>query len=157
MNSHLEHLGLQGMSGHFVTATDAQVAELEKQTGFTLSESYKTFLKRFGASVFTENAGFRALETSPWAVDGVESFEVFYGISETPASDVRSVNRWLRNSIPSQTIAIGHDPGSSLILLSDTGEVLFFERDSGRTFRIAANFDGFVDSFIARHPTYGPP
>jgi hypothetical protein len=153
MNSHLENLGLQGASGQFVRATDGQIGELEKQIGFTLSESYKTFLKHFGASLFAENAGFRALENSPWAVNGVESFDVFYGISEIPAFDVLSVNRRLRNSIPGQTIAIGHDPGSNLVLLSATGEVLFFDRDSGRTFRTATNFDSFVESFVARNPT----
>jgi hypothetical protein len=153
MNSILEHLGLQGLSGQFASATGSEVAELEAQIGFKLPESYKEFLKEFGASLFTESVGFRSVEPSPWAVDGVESFDVFYGMSKIPSSDVRSVNRRLLNGIPSRTIAIGHDAGSNLILLSATGDICFFDRDSGRTFRSAKDFDAFINSFMARQPT----
>ena len=74
MNPHLEHLGLQGLTGHFLGATDDEITEFESQIGFTLPKGYRSFLKRFGASLFTENVGFKALEPSPWAVDGIESF-----------------------------------------------------------------------------------
>lgn len=139
--------GLQGITGKFIGASEAYIAELEQQSGFTLPLQYKDFLRNYGASIFMDAVEFQPLIPSPWAVNGAESFDGFYGMSERTNCDVLGVNRRLRNDLPADTIAIGNDPGANLILLSKSGEVLFFDRDSAKCFLCAKDFAGFLDSF----------
>jgi hypothetical protein len=142
-------LGLQGKFGDFVPAVDEDIAAVEEGLRVKLPDEYKVFLKRYGASLFGADVGFRSNEPSPWAVNGVESFDLFYGVSDDPGFDLRQINERLRGDIPVGAIAIGHDPGSNLILLSD-GEVLFFDKETGSTYRIAQSFGKFLSSFELR-------
>lgn len=145
--SDLESLSLQGVSGPFVGATAEYIADLERLCGFHLPDDYKEFIQRYGASLFAEQCTFRSLTPSPWSVDGMEAFDVFYGMAEQPHADlIRSYIR-LRNTIPPKTIAIGHDPGSNLILLDADGAVQFFDRESGQRYLCAKDFGEFLNAF----------
>jgi len=94
---------------------------------------------------------FSSIEPSPWSVDQNECFDLFYGCSPDPGFDLCRINTRLKGDIPEGTIAIGHDPGSNLILLAwNTNQVLFFDKETGKTFLIAANFDNFLNSFHRR-------
>lgn len=147
----INELGLQGIKGNFERAGEAQILETEMKLKLRLPEEYKKFLREFGASLFTQDVIFTPKEPSPWAVDGNERFDIFYGVSTDPGFDLCRVNTRLKGDIPAQTIAIGHDPGSNLILLSlDTNQVRFFDKESGMTFLIAANFQDFLKSFHRR-------
>jgi hypothetical protein len=143
----MESLSLQGLSGQFVKATGEYIADLERLCGFHLSSVYKEFIQRYGASLFGEQCGFRSLTPSPWSVGGMESFDVFYGMAEKPQFDLVRNNTRLRNTIPPKTIAIGHDPGSNLILLDADGAVQFFDRESGQQYLCSKDFGAFLNAF----------
>ncbi len=145
-----KELGLRGITSRFVGASDEYIAGLEGQAGFRLPDCYKGFIRDVGASLFSEDSGFRPLVPSPWAVNGVESFDVFYGMSEKLAVDLRRVNSRLQGVIGTGRIAIGHDPGSNLILLDASGAVYFFDRETGQEFLCAKDFASFLASFEPR-------
>jgi hypothetical protein len=151
----MESLGLQGLTGRFVGAGEKYLVELERECSFSLPTDYKDFLKRYGASLFVQEVGFRPLVASPWAVDEVESFDVFYGVSDKPEFDLLRSNIRLRNVIPGRAIAIGYDPGSNLILLNADGTVCFFDRETGRLSLCATDFRSFLDSFQAMDSSAG--
>ena|SRR5690348_3534175 len=153
MKQNLEELGLEGLTGTFIGATDEYIANTERQISFRLPDDYRDFLKRYGASLFNEDFGFRPKEPSPWASGGIETIDIFYGMSARSASDLLQVNVRLRNVIGDRSIAIGHDPGSNLVLLDDSGAVFFFDRETGRRFLAAPNFQEFLDSFEPQHST----
>ena len=142
--------GLQGITGKFVGASDSYIVELEQQFGFTLPRSYREFLQKFGASLFTEDVGFRPIEPSPWAVNGMESFDGFYGMSHDPRFDLQRVNTRLRGVVAEMMTVIGHDPGSNLLLLSASGEVYFYDRETGKQYLCARDFGSFLSSFEKR-------
>ena len=144
-------LGLQGVTGQFIGADDRYLVELETVAGFGLPDRYKEFLARYGASLFHEDVVFLPIVLSPWAVDGMESLDVFYGASETPQFDVRRVNTRLRGVLPPGTIAIAHDSGSNLVVLDSHGEIHFMDRDTGRLSLCARDFDSFLASFRVRY------
>jgi len=102
----INDLGLQGVKGDFEPASDAQIIETETNLKLRLPGEYKKFLREFGASLFTEDVVFTPKEPSPWAVDGNECFDVFYGVSADPGFDLCLVNTRLKGDIPTQTIAI---------------------------------------------------
>jgi hypothetical protein len=146
----MDALGLQGITGRFIGADKAYVIKLEEQAGFRLPDSYSEFITKYGASLFADVVGFRSEAPSPWAVDGVEAFDVFYGMSERPHLDILRVNIRLHDVIPHGLIAIAHDPGSNLILLDDSGEIYFVDRETGERFLCARDFGSFLNSFEAR-------
>ncbi len=148
--TNIESLGLQGITGGFVGADDEYIVTLESLAGFRLPDGYREFLKKRGASLFSEDMAFRPLVPSPWAVNGMESFDLFYGMSEDPGFDVSRVNIRLQGAIPERTIAIGHDPGSNHVVLDASGAIYFFDRDSARVFLCAKSFEEFLASFGPR-------
>ena len=142
-------LGLQRVFGEFAPASDGDIAATEADLQVKLPYDYRIFLKHYGASLFGADVGFRSREASPWAVNGVESFDLFYGVADDSDFDLRQINERLRGDIPAGTIAIGHDPGANLILLSGS-DVLFFDRETGKTYEIAESFGAFLRSFELR-------
>ena len=152
MNQNLiKNLGLQGATSESQGVSEKQILDSEKNLKIRFPDGYKKFLRECGASFFTEDVVFTPIEPSPWAVDGNECFDGFYGISTDPGFDLCRINARLKNTIPNGTIAIGHDSGSNLILLSsDSGQVLFLDKDTGRTYLVAGNFENFLESFHRR-------
>jgi hypothetical protein len=145
------NLPLKGVTGEFERASNAQIAELEKKLNVKLPEDYLDFLQKFGPSLFTEDVVFTSIESSAWAVNGDECFDLFYGVSANAGCDLCNINVRLVGDIPSKAIAIGHDSGSNLILLKlDTDQVLFFDKETGKTFLIACGFNAFLKSFRRR-------
>src|ERR1700683_2635640 len=106
MKQHLEALGLQGVTGQFLGASSEYVLQLEKQAGFRLPDDYRDFIELYGASLFTADVGFRALVASPWAVNGIESFDVFYGMSDNVRFDLQRINIRLGEIIAVRSIAL---------------------------------------------------
>jgi hypothetical protein len=147
----VKNLGLQGVKGDFQGASIADMAEAERSLNLRLPDDYRNFLQEFGASLFTEDVVFTPLEPSPWSVGRNECFDVFYGISADSGFDLCRVNSRLKGNIPVGTIAIGHDSGSNLILLSlGANEIRFFDKETGATFLIAVGFTDFLNSFHLR-------
>lgn len=147
----INSFGLQGVKGGFEGASEAQINETEKSIKSSLPEEYRKFLREFGASLFTDDVVFTPIEPSPWAVGGDECFDAFYGISADPGFDLCRVNARLKGNLPNETIAIGHDSGSNLILLSlATHQILFLDKETGKTYVIAADFENFLKSFHHR-------
>jgi SMI1-KNR4 cell-wall len=147
----IKNLGLQGVKGPFQGASMADIVEAEKKLNLRLPDDYRRFLQEFGASLFTEDVVFTPIEPSPWTVDGNECFDVFYGISVDPGFDLCRANNRLKGDIPVGTIAVGYDSGSNQVLLSvDTNQIRFFDKETGRTFLIAASFTDFLKSFHRR-------
>ena len=147
----IANLGLQGVTGEFDGATATQIAESEVILNSKFPDDYKSFLREFGASLFTEDVVFEPIEPSPWAVDGNECFDVFYGITKDSGFDICQINSRLKGEIPNGTIAIGHDSGSNKIILClVTNRVLFFDKDTGATFLVANSFGDFLEAFRRR-------
>jgi cell wall assembly regulator SMI1 len=142
-------LGLKRLSGAREAGPEL-VQELEESFG-VLPKDYKDFLIKFSASRFSQDVVFTLIQKSPWSKEGVQSLDDFYGFSEKGWHDLHEVNNQLKGDIPDDTVAIANDAGSNLILLSlnqDTfGHVLFFDRDSAKTYLIARSFTEFLDSF----------
>jgi len=147
MNKNLVTFGLQGVGGKFLGASDDYIAELENQFGFRLPDDYKLFIQTYGAAQFGEYCGYRPLQPSPWAANGVQTVDIFYGMSQNAGFDLRRVNMRLADLIVGNRIAIGHDAGSNLLLLDKDGEVYFFDHETGTTYLCARDFDHFLDSF----------
>jgi SMI1-KNR4 cell-wall len=152
MKRHLtEQLGLQGVTGECVMASLDDIAGIERELNVQLSADYKDFLLTCGASLFTKDVAFLPIQPSPWAVDGVECFDVFYGVSQDAGLDLRRINIRLKNQLPKETVAIGHDSGSNLILLAwKTNEILFLDKETGKTYLVARSFYRFLESFRLR-------
>lgn len=147
----IEKLGLQGVAGELNGASESQIIKSEAKLKIRLPDDYKEFLRKFGPSLFTEEVVFTPIEPSPWAIDGDECFDVFYGISTDSGFDVAQINNRLKGEIPDGTIAIGHDSGSNKILLFlDTNQVRFLDKETGVTFLIAHNFGDFLKTFHRR-------
>jgi len=144
----VEHLGLRGIGGSFVGATDQDFGKLEQYCRYQLPEDYKAFLKSYGASLFTKDVVFKLIEPSPWANDGVQSLAVLYGISSKPGFDLINQDVQLDADLPEGMIAIGHDEGGSHILmrLAD-GHIFFCDKETRKTYLIAETFTAFLDSF----------
>lgn len=156
MESYDMGLGLQGITGPFIGASECYIASVEQRFGFILPPQYREFLRKIGASVFSEDVGFRPIEPSPWAVNGIESFDGFYGMSELVHTDLLRINDELRSILPIAAIAIGNDPGANLILLNPGGEVYFYDRETGRQYLSARDFGRFLHSFEKRSMPFRP-
>jgi hypothetical protein len=147
----VNELGLQGVTGEFEKASESDIAKLESQIGATLPREYREFLGLCGPCLFENDVVFDSVQHSPWTSDGAEMLDVLYGVSSDPGFDVGSVNTRLKNDLPKQVIAVGHDPGSNLILMSiENGDVQFLDKDTGKTYLIAQNFGAFLQSFRLR-------
>lgn len=147
MEDKLINFGLQGVTGNFVGASDAYIAEFETQCGFSLPHDYKAFAKSYGAALFGEYCGYRPLQPSPWAANGFQTVDVFYGKSDNAGFDLQRVNTRLADLIVGNRIVIGHDGGSNLLLLDRDGGVVFYDKNTGQTYLCATSFNNFIDSF----------
>lgn len=105
------------------------------------------FVKSYGAALFGEYCGYRPLIPSPWAANGVQTLDVFYGMSENAGFDLRRVNARLADLIVGNRIVIGQDAGANLFLLDQDGGVFFYDNETAQTYLCAADFDHFLDSF----------
>jgi hypothetical protein len=144
----INELGLRGVNGEFKGASLSQIAETEKNLNLALPDDYRRFLQEFGVALFAEEVAIKPIEPSPWSVDGKECFDIFYGVSADPAFDLCRINTRLKGDIPIGTIAIGHDSGSNLVLLSLVdNQIRFFDKETGKTFLIATSFTDFLNSF----------
>lgn len=147
----VEQLGLQGVNGEFQGANEARLNEAEQQLGVHFPKDYRDFLRQHGVSLFAQDVVFTPIEPSPWAMEGDECFDIFYGVSDDAGFDLAHINIRLRGDIPQNAIAIGHDSGSNLILLDlETDQIRFFDKDTGKTYLIASNFGAFLKSFHVR-------
>lgn len=145
----LRALGLKSMNELPDELSKSYLAELEVQCAFPLPKTYRDFLNEIGASIFVKEVVFRPMVASPWAIEGAESVDLLYGRSALSHADIQKVNSRLLNVIPQQTLAIGHDSGSNLILLAADGSVHFFDRETGSLFLCASTFEEFLNSFEA--------
>jgi hypothetical protein len=150
MNSEsLKKLGLTRISESPLPAEE-RVRAVETSLGFPFSGEYKHFLRSYGASLFTEDVGFEPVQASPWTSEGLNTLDVLYGISTDIGFDISHVNERLKGDIPADSIAVGHDPGSNLLLLNRQGEVLFFDKETGQVYLCAHSFSAFLESFRLR-------
>jgi hypothetical protein len=147
----ISELGLQGITGTLQEREPSEIEAFERMLGTLLPSDFKEFILKYAPSLFGEDVAFAPIEQSAWAVGGLETMDVFYGISDNPGFDIRRINERLRDDIPKKTIAIGHDAGSNLILISlENATVLFLDRETGKTTLIANNFNSFLNSFKKR-------
>lgn len=147
MNTEL--LGLTGITGRFVGASDDYISRLETAIGFSLPTNYVHFLRRYGASFFEKNVCFSSLDPSPWAEAGKEGFDAFYGASEQPQFDLIEVRGELIGEISFGALAIGYDAFANQIVLKKDGSVWFFDRERGKEHLCSKDFQSFLDSFEA--------
>jgi hypothetical protein len=147
----LKSLGLEAADGITHGVSEQEIAHVEQLLQMRLPNEYREFLRKFGASRFTEDVVFSPMEPSSWAVDGDECFDLFYGITKNPHANIVNINQRLKKKLSVGSIAIGHDSGLNLILLRpETNEVRFLERDTGRTYLIANSFNEFLRRFHVR-------
>jgi hypothetical protein len=147
-NDLVEQLGLQGLGDGFSQATDQEISNAETYFQHSLPNEYKFFLKNYGASLFSEEVAFKVAEASPWTTNGSQTLDVFYGLSKDPRFDLVCIGKRIGADLPDGMIAIGHDAGSSHILLRlNDGHIFFCDKDSNKTYLIAQSFASFLDSF----------
>lgn len=143
----LAALGLQTIRGQQPGADSSYIAQLEEIRGRALPEGYIQLLKAFGPSLFRENVGVRALQPSPWAVEGIEVIEAFEGQSSEFGFDVLRQSERLFQSdddFPDETLVIGTDACGNRFLLAADDAVWFFDHDTGRRYLCAEDFDSFL-------------
>lgn len=108
--------------------------------------AHRDFLLNPGASCFYDTVVFQPEEPSPWADQGCQSFDWFYGPSDGAAHDLVAANRRLTDVIPLGAFAIGHDPGGNQVVLDSIGGVRFLDVESGPIVW-PRSFEEFLQSF----------
>ena len=88
MNIHLRDLGLQSITETTQRPGKDEIQKIESEFGAKLPRDYVEFLSTEGASLFTEDVVYKPLAPSPWAEDGFQQFDLFYGVSDDPGFDV---------------------------------------------------------------------
>ena len=117
--------------------SEERLKELERRIDLQIPDSYKEFLRIYGASVFEEEVVFPCSEPSIWYRNGKGSFTLLYGFLDDDAYDVLLVLVESKRDLPdfpSNMLPIGEDPAQNLLLLLlPKGQIYFYERESGKT------------------------
>jgi hypothetical protein len=137
----------------FGPVSPQKIVALERRLGVKLPEDYKQFLCLTNGGI-PEPDCFNVPDRGDALVD------YLYGIREERTHgdlewEQKQASLW--DPLPAGFVAIGHDPGGSMLLLAtlgeDAGQVFFWDRsglwlreDGHNTFSVAASFTAFIES-----------
>lgn len=120
----------------------SDLTKLENYVGYSLPESYKTFLSKHNGGRVKPNT----FETTNKEIE--TSIQFLYGITEKRIYDLQTnYGEWQRKDRPKSYLPIGVDNfGNSIILDLSHGHILFWSHDTPelRLIEISKDFDGFL-------------
>ncbi|PLR78369.1 SMI1/KNR4 family protein [Bacillus sp. V3-13] len=136
----------------FGAATEVDIRNLEEYLGFSLPEDYKTFLRKY-------NGGTSKVRYSKFFVKELNQeipLDVLYGIDVDQTFDLQRCHEEFEEDMLDQSLIIGDDPGSGLIVLITDPEhcgVYYWDHsfyfsqsnEDENTYKIADSFDLFIN------------
>lgn len=110
--------GLRPIRGTRFEVPEAELVEIERMVGASLPDSYRRFLRTYGASTFNQNVEFEPRERLPSSIssDGRGSFGAFYGALAHAPQDLLSNLACYRDRMPEQFLPIADDSGNELAM-----------------------------------------
>lgn len=144
---------LMGMNiNGFGKASPEMIKEFEQHIGFSLPEDYKQFLSEY-------NGGTAKVRYSTFVVKDIDQIiplDVLFGLGVIEELDLQYWNDEYRDDLLPNSIIIGHDPGSGMIVLINDPEIqgvyywdhsFYFEEsnEEENTYKIADSFRSFIE------------
>lgn len=128
--------------------------ELKKRyyelTGMEISEIYQYILEHYSNIVLNENYGYNAIEKSPFAGDGLDTFSDFIGL--VGDSTVFTEYKVYKEQLPIGYYPIAHIDGGNLICInSNTGSIytwLHDENEDNCLFLAQKNLEDFIKNIV---------
>ena len=125
---------------------DESLQAIEAKFGRRLPDAYQAFLMEIGPALFIEDGGaFKGTEPSDRSSDDTDDIEMFFGLGRGDNS-VLSRADMLQDQLPQGVLPIGDGPGGDVIGLHASGGVVYWNHETGRTFKSASSFDAFLSS-----------
>jgi hypothetical protein len=144
-----EKFGLHGIHRPMGADNPDRLVEFEKILGTSLPDDYRDFLLHLAPSAFDYDVKLRPLVASPWATNGLNRLQAFYGFDSNSAYDIISSYETIEG-VPEGMIPISFDGGSNNILLAlsePAGRIYFQDKDTGNVYLCAHTFTDFLNRF----------
>ena len=135
---------------------DCSALSLIERFQLKVPVDYQEFLRSFPLTgVFDKKVVFSGIETSPWAANGNEVLEVFYGCCTNKNNDLMKVREQYLTQVPAYFLVIGQVTGANLICLdmrpASFGYVYLWDHehlgsDLESFYLVAKSFTSFIES-----------
>lgn len=136
----------------FGMATEETVRNFEQHIGFSLPDDYKQFLIEY-------NGGTPQVRNSTFTVEALSEIiplDVLYGLGIDSEMDLQDWNDEYRSDLLSNSIVIGRDPGTGMVVLINDAEIkgvfywdqsLFFNQsnEEENVYKICDSFKEFIN------------
>ncbi|EMS70127.1 SMI1/KNR4 family protein [Ruminiclostridium cellobioparum] len=136
----------------FGMATEETVRNFEQHIGFSLPDDYKQFLIEY-------NGGTPQVRYSTFTVEALSEIiplDVLYGLGIDSEMDLQDWNDEYRSDLLSNSIIIGRDPGTGMVVLINDAEIkgvfywdhsLFFNQsnEEENVYKICDSFQEFIN------------
>lgn len=136
----------------FGMATEETVRNFEQHIGFSLPDDYKQFLIEY-------NGGTPQVRYSTFTVEALSEIiplDVLYGLGIDSEMDLQDWNDEYRSDLLSNSIIIGRDPGTGMVVLINDAEIkgvfywdhsLFFNQsnEEENVYKIYDSFQEFIN------------
>lgn len=136
----------------FGMATEETVRNFEQHIGFSLPDDYKQFLIEY-------NGGTPQVRYSTFTVEALSEIiplDVLYGLGIDSEMDLQDWNDEYRSDLLSNSIVIGRDPGTGMVVLINDAEIkgvfywdqsLFFNQsnEEENVYKICDSFKEFIN------------
>lgn len=110
--------GIVPIGDSFLPVADAELKAIEADLGNPLPAEYRAFLKKYGASAFSEYVGFQPMKPLPHTLSstGKGLFSCFYGAANERHNSLARKIKTFRGRMPDTIFPIGHDSGNQICL-----------------------------------------